>query len=69
VQDQPVVRVTPERLGDDLVQLRFHLVRRLPWSEPGTVADAEDMGVDGERLFVERSVEHYVRGLTADARQ
>jgi len=26
VQDQPVVRVAPEGLGDDLVELRFDLV-------------------------------------------
>jgi hypothetical protein len=69
VQDQPVVRVAPERLRHDLVELRFDLVRRLAGREPGAVADAEDVRVDSKGFLTESCIEDNIRRLAADARQ
>ena len=68
VQDQPVMRVAAEGLGHDLLELRLDLVDGLARREAGAVADAEDVGVDRERLLAERGVEHDIGGLAADAR-
>jgi len=62
-----MVRVPPEGLWHDLLELGFNLVDRLPGREAGAVADAEDVGIDGEGLLAERGVEHDVGGLAADA--
>ena len=62
-----MVRVAAERLRDDLLELGFDLVDSLAGREAGAVADAEDVGVDRERLLAERGVEHDVGGLAADA--
>jgi hypothetical protein len=66
VQDQPVVRVPAKGLRHDLLDLRFDLVDILARREAGAVADAEDMGVDCERLLAKRGVEHDVRGLSSN---
>ena len=63
------MRVAAEGLRDDLLELRFDLVDSLAGREAGAVADAEDVGVDRERLLAERGVEHDVGGLAADAGQ
>jgi len=69
VQDQPVVRVAPEGLRDDLLQLRLDFVDRLARREPRAIADPENVGVDCKGLLAERRVEHHVGGLAAHARQ
>ena len=44
-----------------------------PWSfarsEPGAVADPEDVGVHGHRCFAEDHVQHHVGGLASNAGQ
>src|SRR5690606_42162133 len=42
VQDQPVMRMAPERPGHALLQLRLHLLRRLSPGQPGAVADRSE---------------------------
>jgi hypothetical protein len=69
VQDQPVVSIAAERLGDDALELGFDLVNVLARCKAGAVGDAEHMRVDRERLLAERGVEHDVRGLAADTGQ
>ncbi len=64
-----MVRVKPERLRRRLVEFQFHRQRRLAAREPGTVADAKDVRVDGERLVPEGGVHHHVGGLPPHARQ
>jgi len=61
------MRIAAERLRDDLLQFRFHLVHRLARRETGSVGDPEDMRVDGESLLTERGVENDVRGFAPDA--
>ena len=60
--------VAAERLRHDLVELGLDGVDRLARREPGPVADAEDVGVDGERFLAERRVEDDIGGLAANAR-
>jgi hypothetical protein len=67
VQDQPVVGVAAERRRDDPFQLRLDRVDGLAGREAGAVGNAEDMGVDRERLFAPGSVEHDIGGLAADS--
>ena len=64
-----MVGVAAERLRDDLFELRLDFVDVLAGREAGAVADAEDVGVDGEGLLAERGVEDDVGGLSSDARQ
>ncbi|GAA3891532.1 hypothetical protein GCM10022276_08330 [Sphingomonas limnosediminicola] len=64
-----MMRIAPERLRNDLLELGLYLIRCLTRREAGAVADAEDMRVDGERLLAEGGVEHDVRGLTANTGQ
>ncbi len=54
-------------LGKDLFEPVFHLARRLAGRDPGAVADAEDMRVDGDGRFAERDVKDDIGGLTPDA--
>jgi hypothetical protein len=53
MQDQPMVRVAPEGLRHDLLELGFDLVDRLAGRETGTIADAEDVRVDGKCFLAE----------------
>jgi len=62
-----MVRVAAERLGHDFLQLRLDHVDVLARREAGAIGHAEDVGVDGEGLLAERSVEDDVGGLAADA--
>ena len=61
--------VAAERLRDDLFEFELDLERGLAGGEAGAVADAEDVGVDRERLLAERGVEHDIGGLAAHAGQ
>ena len=45
------MRVAPERLGHDLLELCLNLIDILAGRQAGTVADAKNVGVDRERLF------------------
>jgi hypothetical protein len=69
MQDQPMVRVAAKRLRHQFLELGLDHIDIIAGREAGAVADAEDVGVDCERLFAERSVEHDVGGLAANARQ
>ena len=61
------MRVQPERLGDDLLELQLDLEHVLARRKAGSIADPENVRVDREGLFVEGRVEDYVGGLPADA--
>ena len=61
--------VAAEGLRDDLLELRLDLVDGLPGCEARAVADAKDVGVDGERLLAEGGVKDDVGGLAADSGQ
>ena len=67
MQDQPVVRIAAEGLGDDLLKPGLDLVDGLAGREPGPVADPEDVGVDREGFLAERGVEDDIGGLAPDA--
>src|SRR5580700_10241269 len=69
VQDQPVMGVQPVALRHDFQQLHFDVERGLADRQPGAIANAEDVGVDGDGRLAEGDVEHDVGGLAADARQ
>ena len=64
-----MVRVQPERLGNDLFQLQLDLKHVLARREAGPVAHAEDVRVDCERLLAECGVENDVGGLAPDSWQ
>jgi len=66
VKDQPVVCVAAEGLRHDLLELGFDVIDGLSRREAGSVADAEDVGIDRECLLAERRVEDHVGGLAAD---
>ena len=61
------MRVAAERLGDNLLELRFDLVDILAGRQTRAIANAKDVRVDGERLLAEGGVEHDVRGLASDS--
>ena len=61
------MRVASERLGHDLLELRFDLVDCFSWSETRAIADPEDVSIDGEGLLAKCSVQDDVRGLAANA--
>ena len=63
------MRVQPEGLRHDLLQLQLDLEHVLARRESGPVADAEDVRVDRERLLVEGGVEHHVSRFPADSRK
>jgi len=69
VQDQPVVRVQPERLRNDLFQFELDFEYILARGEAGSVAHPEDVRVHGEGFPVESRVENDVRRLPPDTRQ
>ena len=58
--------IAPEWPRYDLFELGLDLVDRLSRREAGSVADAEDVGIDRECLLAERRVEDHVGGLAAD---
>ena len=64
-----MVSVAAERLRDDLFELCLDFVDVLAGREARAVADAEDVGVDGERFLAERGVEDDVGGLSSHAGQ
>jgi len=67
VENQPVVRIQPEGLGDGFFKLQLDLKHILAGCEARPVANAEDVRVDRERLFAECRVEDHVRCLAPDA--
>src|SRR5690606_24298383 len=69
VQDQPMMRVAPERLRNTLLQPCLDLFGGLARGETRAVGDAEHVRVDRESLLPECAVEHDVRRLAADSRQ
>src|SRR5690625_375316 len=69
VQDQPVVGVAAECVGNRLDQLVLHRAHGLAGRQAGAVGDAEDVRVHGNGRFAEGGVEDHVGGLAADAGQ
>jgi hypothetical protein len=61
--------VAAEGLGHDLVEPGFDLIGCLARGEAGAVADAEDVGIDGERLFAPGGVENDIGGFAPDPGQ
>ena len=55
--------------GDDLLQPVLDRPGRRSRRQAGAVADAEDMGVDGQGRVGEGDVQHHIGGLAADPRQ
>src|SRR5262249_54564007 len=68
-QDQPVMRILAELRRRVGIERQLHLPRRTAGSEPGTVGDPEDMGVDGDLRLAEYHVENDVGGLPPDTGQ
>ena len=64
-----MMRVREKPLRNDPHHLVLDLARRLAGRDPEAVGEAEDMGVDRDRRFPERGVEHHVRGLAPDPGQ
>ena len=62
-----MVSVAAEGLRHDLLELGFDLIDVLAGREASAVADAEDVGVDGEGFLPEGSVKDHVGRLAADA--
>jgi hypothetical protein len=69
VQDQPVVRIQPEGLRHDLLQLVLDLENVLARSEAGAVAHPEDVRVDRKGFLIEGGVENDVCRLPSHAGQ
>ncbi len=53
-------------LRDSFLQLFFHFKRGFPGRDPGSVADAEKMGIDGDCRLSESDVEDDICRLPAD---
>ena len=51
------------------VELHLHFQWRLAGCDAGSIADTEDMGVDGNCWLIKGDVEHDICGLAADAWQ
>ena len=68
MQDQPVVRIQSEGLGNGLLKLELDPQHVLAWREPRPIADPEDVRIDREGLLAEGRVQHDVRSLAAHAR-
>jgi len=68
MQDQPMVRIQSEGLGNGLLKLELDPQHVLAWREPRPIADPEDVRVHGKRRFAERGVENDVCRLSAHAR-
>ena len=64
-----MVGVAAKGLGYDLFELRFDVVDSLSGRQTGSVADAEDMRVDGKSFLAESSVQDNICSLAADFRQ
>ena len=69
VQDQPVMRVLLEFVGDEFQEPLLDFVDVLAGREAGPVGDAEDVRVHGDRRLAEGGVQHDVGRLAPDARQ
>ena len=69
MQDQPVMGVLLELVGDEFLQRRFDRAHVLAGRESGAIRDAKDMRIDGDGRMAERRVQDHVRRLAADARQ
>ena len=59
----------PVALRHYLHQFNLDLERRLADGKAGAIADAENVGIDGDGRFAESDVKHHIGGLAADTRQ
>ena len=69
VQDQPMVgmaQVPGGRAGEQAV---LDFARRFSGCKAGAIADAEHVGIDGQRRLAEGDVQDHVRGLAPDPGQ
>src|SRR6266403_366255 len=69
VQDQPVMRMAFVFRRYYAIELHLDLQWRLAGCDAGSIADTEDMGIDGNRRLTKGDIEHDICGLAADARQ
>ena len=69
MQDEPVMRVTAERLRHTLFKPGLDRRHGLAARQAGAIGNAKDMRVDGEGFLAERAVHDNVRGLATDPRQ
>ena len=67
MQDQPVVDIEFEFGGYMFEQLLLDLVDVLARGKPGTVGDAEDMGIHRDGWPTKGGIEHHIGGLATDA--
>ena len=61
------MRVAAKGLRNDLLQLRFDVIDRLPRCQAGAVADPEDVRVDRKCFLSECCIQDNIRGLSTDA--
>src|ERR1044071_2068495 len=69
MQNQPVMSMALIFRRHHTVELHLHFQWRLAGGDTGSIADTEDMGVDGNRWLIKGDVEHDICGLAADAWQ
>lgn len=62
-----MMRVAPEWCRHALFEFQLDRQHRLAGGEASAVADAEDMGIDGEGFLPERGVDHDIGGFAPDA--
>src|SRR5712692_5213164 len=67
VQDQPVVRVLAEALGNELEELVLDLPHVLARREAGAVGDSKDMRVHRNGRMAEGGVEDHIGRFPADS--
>ena len=69
VPNEPVVRLRPFFLGDDLHEPLFHLFGRFPDGKPRSVRNAEHVRIDGDRIPAEGDRINDVGRLSPHARE
>jgi hypothetical protein len=69
VQNQPMMGVTLEAVGDRALERLLDFIRILSGRQAGAIRNAKNMRVDRDRRLAKGDVEHHVRRLAPDARQ
>ncbi len=69
MQDEPVVRVLHEAGWNAFQELKLNSQRRLAFGQAHSVADPEDVSVNGHGGFIERHIEDHIGGFSSNARQ
>src|SRR5450432_3194587 len=63
VQDQPMMRILLELVGHEFFEAPLDFIDILAGPQSGTIGDAKNVRVDGNRRMAERRVQHHVRRL------